>query len=257
MTDHALTHLPVAAARLGQMVARPKAIAAACVVALTAVGWLALALLSEQSGTVFGSLCRPADQPMGVLVTGAMWSAMTLAMMLPSAAPMILTYAEIADTAAGKGEKIISPFTIAAGYVLVWLAFALAATFLQTGAAHVPLSERTRAYLSGAIFIGAGAYQFSVLKHACLSRCRHPFQFFFAHWQTTARGVFRLGMKQGLYCLGCCWAMMALMFVTGVMNVVWMAALAVFMTIEKMTVSKAISHAAGMVLIVIGIVLMQ
>ena len=76
---------------------------------------------------------------------------------------------------------------------------------------------------SGAIFIAAGVYQFSALKHACLTQCQHPFPFFFTNWATTPRGVFRLGVKQGLYCLGCCWAMMLVMFAVGVMNVIWMA----------------------------------
>ena len=86
---------------------------------------------------------------------------------------------------------------------------------------------------SGAIFIGAGVYQFSALKHACLTQCQQPFPFFFANWATTPRGVFRLGVKQGLYCLGCCWAMMLVMFAVGVMNVIWMAALGIVMTFEK------------------------
>ena len=86
---------------------------------------------------------------------------------------------------------------------------------------------------AGAIFIGAGAYQFSALKHACLTQCQRPFPFFFTNWATTPRGVFRLGVKQGFYCVGCCWAMMLVMFAVGVMNVVWMAGLGIVMTIEK------------------------
>ena len=92
---------------------------------------------------------------------------------------------------------------------------------------------------SGAIFIAAGVYQFTPLKHACLTQCQRPFPFFFAHWQTTASGVFRLGLTQGLYCLGCCWAMMLVMFAVGVMNVVWMAALGMVMTIEKIGAGRA------------------
>jgi predicted metal-binding membrane protein len=107
---------------------------------------------------------------------------------------------------------------------------------------------------SGAIFIAAGVYQFSALKHACLTQCQRPFPFFFAHWQTSTRGVFRLGLEQGLYCLGCCWAMMAVMFAVGVMNVVWMAALGMVMTVEKMLAGHRFSHAVGAALIVTGVV---
>ena len=186
-----------------------------------------------------------------------MWGAMTLAMMLPSAAPMILTYAEIADTAARKGERIVSPFMLAAGYTVVWLGFAAVATlaqFLFTRAALLDSGMVAASGLfSGAIFIGAGVYQFSAFKYACLKQCQHPFPFFFAHWATTPRGVFRLGVRQGLYCLGCCWAMMLVMFAVGVMNVIWMAALGVMMTVEKIGTGRRFSHVVGAASITIGV----
>ena len=106
---------------------------------------------------------------------------------------------------------------------------------------------------SGAIFIGAGVYQFSALKHACLTQCQSPFPFFFANWATTPRGVFRLGVKQGLYCLGCCWAMMAVMFAVGVMNVIWMAALGMVMTFEKIGTGKRFTYVVGVALIAGGV----
>ena len=106
---------------------------------------------------------------------------------------------------------------------------------------------------SGAIFIGAGVYQFSALKHACSKQCQSPFPFFFANWATTPRGVFRLGVKQGLYCLGCCWAMMLVMFAVGVMNVIWMAALGMVMTFEKIGTGKRFTYVVGVALIVAGI----
>ena len=259
---HDLPHLPPAAGRLGAVFARPKAIAAICVVALAGLGWLALGLLYSGM-TPLEAICR------GLAVSGAawgaggfaivalMWGAMTLAMMLPSAAPMILTYAEIADTAARKGERIVSPFVLAAGYMLVWLGFAAAATVAQyafTRAALLDTGMQSASGLfSGAIFIGAGVYQFSALKHACLTQCRSPFPFFFTNWATTPRGVFRLGLKQGLYCLGCCWAMMLVMFAVGVMNVLWMAALGVLMTFEKIGSGRRFTHVVGVALIVAGI----
>ncbi|MEJ2376607.1 MAG: DUF2182 domain-containing protein, partial [Pseudolabrys sp.] len=185
------------------------------------------------------------------------WVAMVLAMMLPSAGPMILTYAEIAETAARKGEKIVSPVAIAAGYTVVWLGFAAAATLAQFVFTRAALMDDGMAsasgLFSGAIFIAAGLYQFSALKHACLTQCRQPFPFFFAHWETTARGVFRLGVTQGLYCLGCCWAMMAVMFAVGAMNMVWMAALGVVMTLEKMVSGNRLTYALGVLLIAAGI----
>ncbi|MGH6725880.1 MAG: DUF2182 domain-containing protein [Pseudolabrys sp.] len=261
-TERYLSHLPGAAGRLGAVFARPQALAAICVLALAVLGWLALGLMYSEIGAV-EAICRAlavssaAWGVNGFAIVAAMWGAMTLAMMLPSAAPMILTYAEIADTAARKGERIVSPFTLAAGYALVWLGFAAVATLAQFAFTRAALLDSGMAsasgLFSGAIFIGAGVYQFSALKHACLTQCQRPFPFFFANWATTPRGVFRLGVKQGLYCLGCCWAMMLVMFAVGVMNVIWMAALGVVMTLEKIGTGKRLTYAVGAALIAGGI----
>lgn len=261
--EHDFSHLPPAVGRLGAVFARPKLVAVACVVALTALGWFYLALVTVPVDGVIAALCRPTFEAgetwtvSNFALVAAMWAAMVLAMMLPSAAPMILTYAEIAGTAARKGERIVSPFVIAGGYSVVWLGFALFATVAQLVFTRAALLDTgmasASALFSGAIFIGAGLYQFSALKHACLTQCRQPFPFFFAHWETTRRGVFRLGLKHGLFCLGCCWAMMAVMFAVGTMNVIWMAALAVVMTVEKITSGNRLTYGLGAALIAIGV----
>jgi predicted metal-binding membrane protein len=179
---------------------------------------------------------------------------MALAMMLPSAAPMILTYAEIAETAARKGERIVSPLAIAAGYASVWLVFSLLAAAVQIVVVRAALIDAglSGRPAAGLVLIGAGAYQFSALKHACLMRCQNPFSFFFVNWATTPRGVFRLGVRQGLYCLGCCWAMMLVMLAVGAMNVAWMMGLAIVMTIEKLQSGLRFAHAVGVALIIGG-----
>jgi predicted metal-binding membrane protein len=274
---HSLDHLSRAAGRLGAVFARPKVLAIACVVALAGLGWLYLGLLVAQMGGPAGALdllprtiqilCSPtfgiALMPEGAwgvtafALVALMWGAMTLAMMLPSAAPMILTYAEIADTAARKGERIVSPFVLAAGYTMVWLGFAIVAALAQFAFTRAALIDGGMAsangLFSGAIFIAGGAYQFSALKDACLRQCQQPFSFFFTRWATTPRGVFRLGVQQGLFCLGCCWAMMLVMFAVGVMNVVWMAALGIVMTMEKIGSGRRFTYAVGAALIAVGI----
>lgn len=263
-TGYQFTHLAPAEAGLGQIFARPKAIAAGCVIIIAGLGWFYLALLiaapaSSWFATV-QALCRTLPEGAwsfsAAAVTASMWSAMTLAMMLPSASPMILTYAEIAETAARKSERIVSPLVIAAGYASVWLVFSLLATVIQIVLTRAALLNTgitsASGILAGAIFIGAGAYQFSALKHACLTHCQNPFPFFFTNWATTPGGVFRLGVKQGLYCLGCCLAMMLVMFAVGVMNVAWMAGLAAVMTIEKLLTGRRFAHGVGVVLIVVG-----
>jgi len=260
---HDLRHLPPATASLGHVFARPKVLAGLCVIVLAGLGWLYLAVLLAGTAGGLGfveALCGPLQDGLsglyGVAVIFSMWCAMTLAMMLPSAAPMILTYTEIADTAAGKRERIVSPFVLAAGYASVWFGFSAFAALGQVVLTQAAMLDRSMAsanpLLSGAIFVFAGIYQFSALKHACLTRCRHPFPFFFANWATTRAGVFRLGFKQGLYCLGCCWALMLLMFAVGLMNVVWMAGLGIMMTVEKMLTGRYFTHAVGVVLIDIG-----
>ena len=265
IADRDFAHLPPAAARLGALAARPKIAAILCVGLLAGAGWLYLGLLAgaaDNWAAWLGALCRPVAAPLTAgfaqfAFVFAMWCAMALAMMLPSAAPMILTYAEIADTAVRQGQPVISPFALALGYAAVWIAFALLAALLQfslAGTAVIDANGSLAArYASAALFVVAGLYQFSALKQSCLSACQRPFPFFFANWRTTWHGVFALGVRQGLHCLGCCWAMMMLMFTAGLMNALWMAALGLVMTIEKMNATPRFSHAVGIALIAIGL----
>jgi predicted metal-binding membrane protein len=244
---------------------RPKLLAIGCIAMLVAAGWiyLGLTLAGMHGATFLELLCQPSfgASGLGVAQAGllfAMWCAMVLAMMLPTAAPMILTYAEIAETATRKGERVASPLVLTAGYVSVWLGTAVVLAAVQLILARLslldPVMRSASPLFSGAVFIAAGAYQFSALKHACVTQCQHPFRFFFANWTAEPRGVFRLGLRQGLYCLGCCWAMMLLMFAVGVMNVIWMAALGTVMTIEKINTTARFSRALGVVFMLAGAV---
>jgi predicted metal-binding membrane protein len=260
VSDRALAHLGPAETHLAAILGRPKSVAVTCVVLLAALGWGACALLPSDPATAWSdAFCRPA-LGRGSLVDAAlvlaMWTAMTLARMLPTAGPMILTYAEIADTAARKSEPVVSPIVLTAGYASVWLGFAATAALLQMLLASLTTAAILRAPLAGAIFFTAGLYQFSSLKLACLAHCQRPFPFLFANWTTQTRGVFALGLRQGLYCLGCCWALMLLMFAVGAMNVLWMAALGVLMTIEKMSTTARFSRALGVAMIAVGIALL-
>jgi predicted metal-binding membrane protein len=239
---------------------RPRLLALGCIAALAAAGWVYLGVMLGSAG-VLEALCRPSFGNAGPSVVQAglifaMWCAMALAMMLPTAAPMILTYAEIAETAARNGEPAAAPIWLIAGYVGVWLGAAAALAALQLALMRLSLLDPAMASVgplfSGAAFIGAGLYQFSALKHACLTQCQRPFPFFFANWTAQSRGVLRLGLRQGLYCLGCCWAMMLLMFTVGVMNVVWMAALGMLMTVEKLAGTARFSRVLGVVFVAVG-----
>jgi predicted metal-binding membrane protein len=190
----------------------------------------------------------------------AMWGLMSVAMMLPSAAPLVRTYCEIADTAAVKGERAVHPLVLVSGYLAVWAVASLcfaALTIAFQWPANVGGSPPTRHFaIAGAVLILAGLYQFSGLKEACLKKCRNPFSILFARWTTSRRGIFRLGAEQGLWCLGCCWALMLVMFAVGVMNVFWMALIAVFATVEKQSSSRLPSIASGAILLVWGAALL-
>ncbi len=256
VNDRALTHLGPAETRLAAVVGRPRIIAVICIVSLTALGWSACALLpADISPAGPNAFCAPAlggNLLADAALLFAMWAAMTLAMMVPTAGPMILTYAEIADTAVRKAETAVSPLVLAAGYLAVWLTFAAAAALFQW-LAIVPMGLRSIPHvLAGLVFVGAGLYQFSTLKRACLAQCQRPFPFFFANWTNKPRGVFALGLHQGLHCLGCCWALMVLMFTAGAMNVVWMAGLGIAMTLEKISATDRLSRTLGALLIAFG-----
>lgn len=244
---------------LGSTLARPRHWAVLCIAVLSAAAWAYLGLmLADRTGALDtalrAALCRttgPWSAADAALVF-AMWGAMVLAMMLPSALPMITTYSDIAETAAAKGVPAAPPAALIAGFTAVWLAFALAAAGLQgwlttARGADVPASP----LVAGGLFLLAGLYQFSALKQACLTQCQRPFPFFFANWTERPWGIMKLGLRQGVYCVGCCWAMMLLMFAVGVMNVVWMAGLGIVMTIEKMAPPR-FSRALGVVLTASG-----
>ncbi|MEX0953682.1 MAG: DUF2182 domain-containing protein [Rhizobiaceae bacterium] len=187
----------------------------------------------------------------GYAALSAMWFLMAVAMMLPSAAPMIRTYCEIADTAAASGKRVVHPIVLVAGYLVVWLfaatAFAGAMMAFQSIAAGVgPLTG----WAGAAALALAGLWQFSSLKEACLTKCRAPFATLFGGWTDRPAGIFRLGAEQGLWCLGCCWALMMVMFVVGIMNLFWMALIGIFAIVEKGEKGRAISRAAGTILLV-------
>jgi predicted metal-binding membrane protein len=272
------TFLAPAEMRLHRALLRPRLWAILSLVVLAGLGWLYLGLMvgaSLRNGYavdagmgLFEALCRPtfagashAGMPAGSVadlgLIFLMWAAMVFAMMLPTAGAMIVTYAEIAETAADKQEAAVSPLVLTAGYAAVWLGFAIAATALQAVLTRLALLDgglaTASALFSGAIFIGAGAYQFSDLKHACVTLCQRPFPFFLANWSTERGEIFRLGVRQGVYCVGCCWAMMLVMFAVGMMNVVWMAVLGGIMGVEKIMSTTRFSRAVGAVLIAVGI----
>ncbi|HTB45386.1 MAG TPA: DUF2182 domain-containing protein [Acetobacteraceae bacterium] len=171
-------------------------------------------------------------------LTFAMWWIMMLGMMLPSAAPTILVFATMARRQRERGQKFVPVSVFTIGYLLVWGGFCVAATVLQWGldqaALLSPMLATNSATIGGALFVLSGLYQFTPFKYACLRQCRSPFAFLLNHWHDGWHGALRMGVSHGLYCLGCCWVLMALLFAVGVMNLVWVAAIAAFVFAEKL-----------------------
>jgi len=171
------------------------------------------------------------------LLVFLMWAIMMLAMMLPSAAPMILVFAAL-DRQRREGVSHFQRVcAFVAGYVAVWTGFSVFATLVQWGLLEArlvsPMMRSTSPALGAAVLIAAGAFQFTRFKQSCLVSCRSPLAFLAAHWRSATTGAFAMGLKHGSYCVGCCWLLMALLFLLGVMNVLWIATLAAFVLFEK------------------------
>jgi predicted metal-binding membrane protein len=189
-----------------------------------------------------------------------MWVIMMIGMMTPSATPMILIYARVARQAEKDGKSIASTGWFAFGYFLSWSGFSLFAAVAQAALEHAalvtPMTTTVAPRIGGMVLIAAGLYQGTPIKQACLRHCRSPFAFLQTQggFRKGIANSVRLGLSHGLYCIGCCWMLMALLFAGGVMNVAWIAAIAIFVLIEKIVPAwRAIARLTGVALIVAGL----
>ena len=207
-------------------------------------------------------LMMPAQTPwraMEFAFVFVMWTVMMVGMMTPSAAPMFLMYARVGRQTGAQSKSLSATVWFAAGYFLVWVAFALFATLVQWALERTALLDFTMAstdnVLGGFVFIAAGLYQWSRLNDLCMAQCQKPFEFVMRHggYRRDAPGCVMLGLRHGAYCVGCCWALMALLLVGGVMNVLWIALLALLAFLERVTsMGRLIARLAGIVLVAGG-----
>ena len=217
----------------------------------------------EMAGMDMAEMAGPGPRPWGVTEFAfmfVMWAVMMVGMMLPSAAPMVLIYARVARQAHTQGKPFAPTAWFAGGYLLAWITFALLATIVQWALERAllltPMMESASTAVGGAILIAAGLYQWTPLKDTCLSQCQSPLLFIQQHggFRREPKAALRLGTEHGLYCIGCCWALMALLFVGGVMNVLWIAAIAILVLIEKTTLAgRWIARVGGAVFIAAGV----
>lgn len=192
------------------------------------------------------------------LIMIAMWWVMMIAMMLPSASPTILLYARVYRHNRPDSPGAAPSAAFLAGYLSAWLDFSLVATALQwlleqTGLVHSMMMWSNSHVLTGCLLIAAGAYQFSALKHSCLAHCQSPAAYLSKHWQSGHLGALRMGFGHGIYCVGCCWSLMLLLFAGGVMNLYWIAGLAIFVLVEKLLPANVwFTRTTGALMIIAG-----
>ena len=225
-------------------------------VAASLIAWAFLAWIVVDMSHPFAQLTMPASSDWSasnLLAIAVMWAVMMAAMMLPSALPMVLTFVNLSQRGgdAARGRSFV------AAYLAVWCAFSVAATAAQWALQRLdwvdPMLVSTSAGLTAALLLIAGVYQFSRLKRACLSRCQTPMGFLLGEWRPGGRGAFVMGIRHGLFCLGCCWALMALLFVGGVMNLAWVAALSIAVALEKLLPrGERLAAVLGITLIAVG-----
>ncbi len=187
-----------------------------------------------------------------------MWVVMMMAMMLPSATPMILLYAAIARGHRAKGQPGGPVAVFVSAYGVVWAVFSVAATALQFALERLavlsPMMELSSTAVAGALLIAAGVYQWTPWKQACLRHCRSPLEFVLTQWRAGTWGAFEMGVRHGAYCLGCCWMLMLLLFVGGVMSLGWIAGLALLVLLEKLApLGGWSSRSVGVLLVVWGL----
>ncbi|SEN66961.1 Predicted metal-binding membrane protein [Pseudorhodobacter antarcticus] len=211
--------------------------------------------LGDMPADFWASLCIAAGQA-EFLPLVAMWAIMSMAMMLPTFVPALRCFMDLSHSGAADGRGAVA---LVAGYLVVWLGASVMGAGAQYFASGAGLVGMTGASVSGwftaLLLLGAGAYQFTPLKEACLAKCRMPLTFFMERWQPGAAHAGRMGVQLGVLCLGCCWALMALGFVGGTMNLVWMGLATLFMTLEKLPdIGRILTRPMGYFLIAAGVI---
>ncbi len=245
---------------------RDRMVVLAALAALALLCWAYLASLAAAPamGAMEGMAPAVAAWTAGdALATMLMWSVMMVGMMTPSVAPMILIYARVGRQAESRGTPFAPAGWFALGYFVAWIGFAALATGLQWGLERAllvsPMAASATPVFGGLLLIGAGIYQWTPLKNACLSHCQSPLQFIQQHggFRGERGASVRLGLRHGLYCIGCCWALMLLLFVGGVMNLAWIAALGALVLAEKLIPGRLFQRITAVALIAAGMLLLR
>ncbi len=231
--------------------------------AIVAMSWYYLSRMDSGMPPMHGGasphpgMAMGGDGVVGLLMAFGMWAVMMVAMMLPTVAPSAAVFSNLsAHRDSGRTNVATAAYVI--GYAAPWIAFATPAALIQWALTHAllldPMVRSTSTMLSSAILMAAGVYQWLPLKRACLSKCRTPLAFFMANWRDGKSGAFWLGLRHGGYCVGCCWALMAVMFVVGAMSLAWMGLIMFLVLSEKVIpASWRFDKALGLALVITGL----
>jgi predicted metal-binding membrane protein len=239
------------------------------VLGVALLAWLYLWRLRSIMGDMdeampMAGVAAPAPMPWGapeLVFAIAMWAVMMVGMMLPSAAPLILLFAAVNRKWREQGAQAVPTIVFGLGYLVVWSGFSVAAALgqwaLHATALLSPAMATRSSLLGGLLLLAAGVYQLTPLKTACLARCRSPLGWLLGEWREGVGGAFGMGLRHGGYCLGCCWILMGILFVTGVMNLIWVAAVTLFVLLEKVAPGGVVlGRVASAGLIVAGLLML-
>jgi predicted metal-binding membrane protein len=260
-------------ATINAVLRRDRAIVLGAIVAITALAWAYVLWLAAtmdmgiaSMGKGMGAMLAPAFRPWSVADFAfmfVMWAVMMIGMMMPSVTPLVLLYANVGRKAAENGRPLAATGWFVAGYLLAWTAFSLAATVAQWQLSRLalitPMMSSASDLFGGFMLVAAGLYQWSPLKYACLTHCQSPLGFLISRGGFSANpwGSLRLGAEHGTLCVGCCWVLMALLFVGGVMNLLWIAGLTVFVLLEKIIpTGRLVPRLAGTAVAAAGLFLL-
>lgn len=250
---------PLRSSPLERLLRRDRAVVLGGLVGVSALAWAYTAEMAAR-------MVQPVEMAMPAMHgTGpaefamlfTMWLVMMTAMMVPSAAPVILLFANLNRQRRERRSPAVPTSVFVLGYLLAWTAYSLLAAGAQLGLRDAALLSPGMAaaspFLGGGLLVLAGVYQWTPLKRACLAHCRSPLHFLSTEWREGAAGALRMGLRHGTYCVGCCWLLMALLFVAGVMNLLWVAAIALFVLLEKVVPAGGwIGRVAGVLLVAWG-----
>ena len=244
--------------KIESLLQREQVLAFSCLAIVIVISWAYMLHMSWKMSGDITLACLMRWGPEDIAHSLMMWAIMMVAMMFPSAAPMILMFLTVNRQQGGTQRPVIPMGLFVLGYFLVWTSYSFLAALAQWGLHAAALLSHhlviTSPLLGGILLIAAGVFQWTPLRDACMSKCRSPVGFLMAEWREGRRGALIMGLRHGVNCVGCCWLLMLLSFVLGIMNMVWMAVLTVFMLIEKtFPRGQWVTQSAGFILVAWGL----